>query len=73
MFSCRGSIVMIVFTMTEENVNFTTDVQTEHSRKYVHVLKGKFERNHREKSTKKKELFQMLLIRIFIKNDEGKH
>ena len=57
--------------MTEVKVNFTTDVQTEHSRKEVHILKERL-KEIKEKNARKKEIFQMLLIHIFIKNDEDK-
>ena len=55
--------------MTEVKVIFTTDFQTEHSRKEVHVLK-EILKEIIEKKTRMKEIFQILLIPIFIKNDE---
>ena len=52
-------------------MNFTTDFQTEHSKNEVHVLKESL-KEIIEKNTRMKEIFQMLLIPIFIKNDEDK-
>ena len=58
--------------MTEVKVNFTTDFQTEHSRKEVQVLKKILKELIEEKKTRMKEIFQIMLIPIFIKNDEDK-
>ena len=52
-------------------MNFTTDFQTEHSRKEEHVLK-EILKEITEKKARMKEIFQILLIPIFIKNDEDK-
>ena len=57
--------------MIEVKMNFTTAFQTEHSRKEVHVLK-EILKEIIEKKARMNEIFQILLIPIFIKNDEDK-
>ena len=64
--NCDDSLIM-----TEVKVNFTTDFQTEHSRKEVHLLEEILKKKI-EKKARMKEIFQILLIPIFIKNDEDK-
>ena len=61
-FNCDDSLNI----MTEVNVNFTTDFHTEHSRKYVHVLKESL-KEIVEKKAQMKEIFQMLLIPFSLK------
>ena len=52
-------------------MNFNTDFQTEHSRKEIHVLK-EILKEIIGKKARMKEMFQILLIPILIKNDEDK-
>ena len=57
--------------MTEVKVNFHYRLSNRTQQKKVHVLKESL-KEIIEKKARMKEIFQMLLIPIFIKNDEDK-